>query len=269
MAGQRHMQPFAQFSADRLASIRAVLTDVDDTLTEGARLPAAAYAAVERLSSAGCLVVPVTAAPAGWCDMMCRMWPVAAVIGENGGLCFRHDPRSGATERRYWLPLAERRRDGERLAVLGAQVRVVVPGSEPAADQPWRETTLAFQNPGPPVADRIAAELAAAGARSVTNSLWVLGWFADFDKLAMARRIMAQLFDIDIDRDRDAVLYVGDSLNDEPMFGHFPNSVGVATVRNYLDQMATPPRWVTKGGGGAGFVEVADALLGWRRDRGG
>jgi len=46
------------------------------------------------------------------------------------------------------------------------------------------------------------------------------------------------------------------------MFGHFPNSIGVATVRNYLDRLATPPKWVTKGGGGAGFVEVADVLLG-------
>ena len=33
------MRPFEQFPADRLAAIRFVLTDVDDTLTEGARLP--------------------------------------------------------------------------------------------------------------------------------------------------------------------------------------------------------------------------------------
>ncbi len=43
------MQPFAQFPAARLGSIRFVLTDVDDTLTDGARLPAAAYDALERL----------------------------------------------------------------------------------------------------------------------------------------------------------------------------------------------------------------------------
>jgi hypothetical protein len=45
------------------------------------------------------------------------------------------------------------------------------------------------------------------------------------------------------------------------MFGFFPNSVGVATVRNYVARMATPPQWVTNGGGGSGFVEIADALL--------
>jgi HAD superfamily hydrolase (TIGR01484 family) len=263
------MQPFEQFPAERLAAIRFVLTDVDDTLTEGARLSAATYDAIERLRDAGYRVIPITAAPAGWCDLMCRMWPVAAVIGENGGLCFRHDATTGLTERRYWAPEIERRRDAERLAELALQVRARVSGSELSADQRWRETTLAFHNPGPPVSDRIAVELAAAGARSVTNSIWVLGWLADFDKLAMVRRIMAELFAADIGRNRDAFLFVGDSLNDEPMFGHFPNSVGVATVRNYLDRMTTTPQWVTKGGGGAGFVEVADALLGRREDRGG
>ncbi len=95
----------------------------------------------------------------------------------------------------------------------------------------------------------------------MVNSLWVLGWFGDFDKLAMIRRMMKELFASDVEGDRDAFIYVGDSLNDEPMFGFFPNSVGVATVRHYLGRMTAPPNWVTEGDGGSGFVEVADALL--------
>src|SRR5438132_4832154 len=96
------MKPFIEFPAALSSKIRFVLTDVDDTLTDGPRLPAAAYLAMERLSDAGITVVPVTAAPAGWCDLMARMWPVGAVIGENGGLCFHRDRASGATLRRYW-----------------------------------------------------------------------------------------------------------------------------------------------------------------------
>jgi HAD superfamily hydrolase (TIGR01484 family) len=255
------MQPFTQFPPTRLGTIRFVLSDVDDTLTDGARLSAAAYDALERLRDAGFRVIPITAAPAGWCDLISRMWPVAAVIGENGGLCFRYDPAAEATERRYWGSQAERRRDRRRLAALGARIRRLVPASEPAPDQAYRETTLAFCNPGLPASKQIVAHLAAAGARTVVNSLWVLGWFAGFDKLAMARRMLAELFAIDIEHDRDAFIYVGDSLNDESMFGFFPNSVGVATVRRCVDRMVTPPQWVTRGGGGGGFVEVADALL--------
>jgi HAD superfamily hydrolase (TIGR01484 family) len=258
------MQPFARFPVARLGAIRFVLTDVDDTLTDGAGLPAAAYDALERLRDAGFQVIPITAAPAGWCDLMCRMWPVAAVIGENGGLCYRHDRVSGETERHFWASATDRRRDRERLAEWGAKIQTLVPGAALAADQSYRESTLAFRHAAPPVSERIVAELKVAGARTVVNSLWVLGWFGGFDKLSMTRRMLRELFATDLERDREAFIYVGDSLNDEPMFGVVPNSVGVATVRRYVDRMTTPPQWVTRDGGGSGFVEVADALLGRR-----
>ena len=45
------------------------------------------------------------------------------------------------------------------------------------------------------------------------------------------------------------------------MFAFFPNSVGVANVRPFLDRIATPPAYVTQREAGAGFVELADALL--------
>jgi HAD superfamily hydrolase (TIGR01484 family) len=255
------MQPFAQFPRLGLSQIRWVLTDVDDTLTVGARLPAATYHAIERLHEAGYPVIPITAASAGWCDLMCRMWPIAAVIGENGGLCFRYDSAAGMTERHYWLSDGERRRDRGRLDEVAERIRVHLPAAELSSDQRWREVTLAFRNPGEPGGQRIVEQLTGAGARATINSTWVLGWFGGFDKLAMTRLMMTELFSVDIERDGDRFIYVGDSMNDEPMFGFFPNSVGVATVRQYTRRMTTPPCWVTNSGGGRGFVEIADALL--------
>jgi HAD superfamily hydrolase (TIGR01484 family) len=255
------LTPFAEFPEAVARRICFVLTDVDDTLTDGPRLPAATYRAVERLDEAGITVIPVTAAPAGWCDLICRMWPVGAVIGENGGLCFRHDRASGITERRYWAETAERLAARAKLMGLGAEILRLMPGSELAHDQRYRETTLAFRMTDPVLSAKIMAHLDSSGARTTANSLWVLGWFGEFDKLAMAHRIMRELFATDIERDAEACLYVGDSLNDAPMFGFFAHSVGVSTVHHYLDRLATPPKWVTQGAGGAGFVEVAEKLL--------
>jgi hypothetical protein len=73
-------------SHSTFAGVRFVLTDMDDTLTYRGRLSARTYDASERLQAGGVKVIPVTAAPAGWCDQMARMWPVDGVIGENGGL---------------------------------------------------------------------------------------------------------------------------------------------------------------------------------------
>src|SRR5437016_14325003 len=228
------MKPFIEFPAALSSKIRFVLTDVDATLTDGPCLPAAAYLAVERLRDAGITVIPVTAAPAGWCDLMARMWPVGAVIGENGGICFRHDRAAGLIERHYWADPSKRAEAAGRLAALGADIAAALPGVEIAHDQRYREVTLAFRSRDAAQSEEILARLRAAGARATVNSIWVLGWFGDFDKLAMTRRTLAELFATDIDRDAERCLYIGDSLNDAPMFGFFPYSVAVATVRHYV-----------------------------------
>lgn len=255
------MQPLERFDDSLRRQIRFVLSDVDDTLTDGPQLPAGAYQAIARLEAAGITVIPVTAAPAGWCDLMARMWPVGAVIGENGGLCFRHDRKTGETLRCYWAEAEERAASAARLAALAAEIVAALAPAEIAHDQRYRETTLAFRNRDPAGAAAIQSRLAAAGAKTTLNSIWVLAWFGDFDKLAMARRMMAELFATDVDRHPETCLYIGDSLNDAPMFAHFRNSVGVSSVRRYADRLPALPRWITRGAGGAGFVEMADALL--------
>ena len=45
------------------------------------------------------------------------------------------------------------------------------------------------------------------------------------------------------------------------MFGYFPNAVGVANVTDFEGLLEYRPRWVTAARSGAGFVELARALL--------
>lgn len=96
------MQPLSLAPADTFSSVRFLLTDMDETLTHHGRLSARTYTALERLQAGGIRVIPVTAAPAGWCDQMARMWPVDGVIAENGGLFIRRGPDGHGVERRYW-----------------------------------------------------------------------------------------------------------------------------------------------------------------------
>jgi HAD superfamily hydrolase (TIGR01484 family) len=101
-------QPVAQFPGAERKRIRAVLTDIDDTLTLSGRLPAIAYAAMERLKAAGLIVIPVTGRPAGWCDLVARQWPVDGVVGENGAFYFRYDDEINRMTRCYAKTAAER-----------------------------------------------------------------------------------------------------------------------------------------------------------------
>jgi hydroxymethylpyrimidine pyrophosphatase-like HAD family hydrolase len=54
---------------------------------------------------------------------------------------------------------------------------------------------------------------------------------------------------------------VGDSTNDQRMFGYFPLSVGVANLLRFAAQLEVWPRYLTAGERGAGFAEVAERLL--------
>lgn len=261
------MPPLTHAAEREFSRVRFVLTDMDETLTFRGRLGAATYEALERLQRAGVKVIPVTAAPAGWCDQMARMWPVDGVIGENGGLYFQRDAGGHGLARHFWHDETARPAISRELARIGEHIRARLPSTIFADDQPFRLTSLAFAQPAEAEARAALVDaLREAGVAATVNNLWVLGWIGDYDKLAMARRVLAQHYGLDIAADNEAVVYIGDSTNDAPMFGFFRHSVGVSTVTRYLDEIPTPPAWITDGPGGSGFVEAADAVLRARGD---
>lgn len=261
------MRPLAEFPVEARGRIRGVFTDIDDTLTTHGRLFAAAYGALERLQRAGFLVVPVTGRPAGWCDHIARMWPVDAVVGENGAFWFRHDAKAGGLVKRYVVPDEERLKRGRKLLDIAAKVLAEVPGCALASDQRYREADIAidFREDVPELprgeVARIVEIMQKEGLTAKVSSIHVNGWFGGYDKLSTTRQMMKEDFDIDLDRDREMFVFAGDSPNDQPMFAYFPNAVGVANVLQMADLMSDFPKWITPSAGAAGFAELADALI--------
>ena len=261
------MKPLAEFPVEDRVRIRGVLTDIDDTITSHGRLFAASFTALERLQNAGLLVIPVTGRPAGWCDHIARMWPVDAVVGENGAFWFRHDSKVGKLVKRYVVSEMERTRRTEQLKKIGKKILAEVPGCAIASDQAYREADLAidFREDVPELqreaVNRIVQVMEAEGLTAKVSSIHVNGWFGDYDKLSTTRLMMKEDFDIDLDRDRDQFVFAGDSPNDQPMFAFFPNAVGVANVLQMADLMTDFPQWITPSAGAAGFAELADALI--------
>lgn len=258
------LEPLETASPSVFRDVDLVLTDMDDTLTRQGRLAAQTYSALERLQLAGVRIIPVTAAPAGWCDQMALMWPVTAVIGENGGFAFQ---RVGSgVHRIFWHSGPAASAFNSLVSETARQIRAAVPDAELADDQPFRLTSIAFKRPASRgAAAAIARELEALRFSVTINSIWVLGWQGDYDKLSAARRFLPQIAGADVDADRDRIAFAGDSANDAPMFAHFPKSVGVSTVVEHLPDIRVKPSWITRGGGGEGFVELADAILAAKR----
>jgi len=261
------MRPLREFPLEALRRVRFVLCDIDDTLTDGGRLSASAYGALERLHDAGYHVVPVTGRPAGWCDLIARFWPVDAVVGENGAFWFAYERAQRRMLRSFWRTPEQRAEDRRALNALCERILAEVPGAAVAADQAYREADLAIdfrEDTGPLSADEVQTIVElfeAAGACAKVSSIHVNGWFGDYDKLAMTRRLLDERFGLDLVAAGEQILFVGDSPNDAPMFAHFQHAVGVANVRDFAGRLPAEPAWITKGRGGKGFVELVAALL--------
>ena len=257
------MKPLAELRDPQ--RIRGLLFDIDDTLTTEGRLTAEAYGAMECLKRAGKLLVPVTGRPAGWCDHIARMWPVDAVVGENGAFYFCSV--QGKLHKKFQDTDQVRARNRSRLEAIGARILEQVPGCALAADQAYRETDLAIDFcedvPALPLeaAEHIARLMREAGLTAKISSIHVNGWFGGYDKLATTRQLFAEQFSIDLDAANAELAFVGDSPNDAPMFAYFDNSVGVANVARFAGRLEAEPKYVTRGFAGAGFAELAARLV--------
>lgn len=261
------MQPLTELPDTLGERIRAILFDIDDTITLNGALPARAYLAIEQLHEAGYITIPITGRPAGWCDLIARLWPIDGVVGENGAFYFRHDADRGHMEKSYWYDDTTFRCNREKLDRIAAKILARIPNARLAGDQSYREADLAIDicEDIPPLStaevDHILAIFEQHGATAKLSSIHVNGWFGDYDKCSMALRMLKSLWGYTPEQAKQCVMYVGDSPNDAPMFGFFPYSIGVANIHRFADQLTHAPRWVTEQPGGLGFAELADRLL--------
>jgi HAD superfamily hydrolase (TIGR01484 family) len=258
------MKPLSELrGASRL---RGLLFDIDDTLTTGGRLTAEAYGALERWQASGRNAVAVTGRPAGWCDHIARMWPVDAVVGENGAFYFRY--HAGRLIKRYQDDEPVRAAKRARLGAIAERILAAVPGCALSADQAYRETDLAIDFcedvPALPLeqAERIAAMMREAGLTAKISSIHVNGWFGGYDKLGMAKTLFAEQFAVRLDDANGEYAFIGDSPNDAPMFAYFANSIGVANVSRFAGHLPAAPKFVARKEAGAGFAEAVSHLLG-------
>ncbi len=259
-----------QFDREAARGFEGIFFDIDDTFTTGGKIPASAFSALWDLKQSGLKLVPITGRPAGWCDHIARMWPVDAVVGENGAFYFWLDAKAGKLKRRYMDPEPVRRERRVRLRRIEADILRSVPGAAVASDQMYREADLAidFCEDVPPLdwpaIERICEIFRQHGATWKVSSIHVNGWYGDYDKLRMTCLMAAELWGMDLDADRGRFLFCGDSPNDEPMFAFFPWSVGVHNVLRFVDRMRHLPAYVTACEGGEGFAEIARRVLSLR-----
>ncbi len=254
--------------------ITGVFTDIDDTLTTDGAITADALRALADIKAAGLQVIPITGRPVGWSEPFALSWPVDAIVAENGAVALLADkngrqPLSGGREqlsKRYQQDEATRRANYARMQQVAQRVLREVPGALLSQDSPGRETDIAidhseFVHLSPERIAQAVHIMQGEGMNTTVSSIHINGWYGAHNKLEGARWIVRELFGRALDAEMNNWVYVGDSTNDQLMFEAFPHSVGVANIRRFEAELSQKPRYITQGERGAGFAEVAAALL--------
>lgn len=259
------MKNISQFNRIDWPHLKYIFTDIDDTLTNDGQLPAEAYTSLWSLKKFGYHIIPVTGRPAGWCEMICRFWPVSGVIGENGAFYFRYENQ----KMKRWFAQSEQERinNQKKLQIISSEIQKQIPNSAISSDQFCRLSDLAidFCEDIPPLSKNeihhIVEIFQQHGATAKVSSIHVNGWFGDYNKVSTTEYFLENELHIPKNKMYEQCLFVGDSPNDEPMFEKFKLSFGVANIIDFSNQLKFKPLYVTNEKGGYGFSEICKKLI--------
>jgi HAD superfamily hydrolase (TIGR01484 family) len=242
-------------SHNALSQIRLIATDMDGTLTVGEKFTPELFQALQQLQAAQIDVMIVTGRSAGWVSAINHYFPVFGAICENGGRFYRGETAE------FLVDLPDIAAHRAQLARMFAQLQQRFPAICESSDNAFRLTDWTFD-----IADLDVAEL-----QTMTQICADAGWGFTYstvqchikpiaqDKAQGLQRVLQQHFP---QLSRQQVLTVGDSPNDVSLFdpAMFPNSVGVANVLRYTEQLAHLPCFVTRSAEGKGFCELSDTI---------
>lgn len=249
--------------SDLQGPVRALFTDLDGTMVTDGWLSPSSHGALDSLFAAKLPVVLVTGRPAGWGHALASLFPFAAVITENGGVTFV--PGDRGLRKVLALPEAELSNWRVTMRRAAADIAGLFPGARLSVDSAYREFDLAIdwnEDAGlsPDTADRIVDFLLERGLAASRSSVHVNYGPPGVDKWFACKRILKECFS-EIAAPYDDVVYVGDSLNDAPVFAALAKSVGVANVSDRWEDLPHKPGYITPSKEGQGFCELVERLL--------
>jgi len=240
-----------------------LFADIDETITESGRIQSATIAAFERLQAGGIKTGLLTGRPAGWANCLIQYFPVDIILSENGALGFN---RRGGEIHTWRHPKTVPINSDEGRAFV-VDVQQQFPTAIFSNDNDYRLFDFAVEitatreaDPGFSF-DSLCEFVSAREWQVKESSIHFNIWKGAYDKLEGLGRFLAAE-GIDPDDVQAHGIFIGDSPNDEPLFGWFEQSFGVAGVAKYLPNLTQKPTHVLKNDEGEGFRELVSMILG-------
>lgn len=262
-----YCQPLNSFQLEKARLLQGLFFDIDGTFTYQNKIIPSTYQTLWNLKASGLRLAAITGRSAGWCDHMARLWPVDAVIGENGGFYFCIEHNHQILVKRFLDDEDTRAMQRRQLKGILQEILHEVPGASSASDQPYRETDLGidYSEDVPRLSDtdvaRIKDIFEKYEAKAAVSSIHINGHLGKHDKLSTTLLMAREVWGLDLETEPSCFAFCGDSANDEPMFRHFPLSFGVRNIEKFYGRMNYLPAFLAEKEGGQGFQEIAETIL--------
>lgn len=240
------------------SQIRLIATDMDGTLTTSGKFTRELMQAFYDLNAVGIKVIIVTGRSAGWVSGIAHYLPISGAIAENGGLFYpaNNDTPISLTE------IEDINAHRQSLAEVFSHIKNQFRQIRESDDNRFRITDWTFD----------VAKLTPNELTNIKETCHELGWGFTYstvqchikpleqDKANGLLQVMTKHLERVYTPHK--VITVGDSPNDETLFNQekFPNSVGVANVREYADRLQYQPTYITSGSEGQGFCELTNLI---------
>ncbi|MDR9827799.1 HAD-IIB family hydrolase [Vibrio sp. FNV 38] len=245
-------------------TVNWILTDVDDTLTCDGHLPPETLIALQSLRDAGKKIIAVTGACAGWGDHIAQLWPVDAVLAENGAVIM--EKKHGHLLRYGLSSMTDLNESQILLKQQIADILCDYPDLCLTLDQAYRVCEVAIdigQNRAPvksSIINEVVAKIHQLGANATASSIHINAWYGKHSKRITAEYYLRQQ-GLSSEEIQAQCCYVGDSMNDAEMFGWLRYTVGVANIAKVWERLPHKPVVVMSKPGGYGFAEFSHKLL--------
>ena len=250
------LTPLSQaIQGNALDKIRLIATDIDGTLTQNGKFTTDLFQALFKLKQVKIPVILITGRSAGWVQALKNYLPVTGAIAENGGLYYPFE----SDHPEFLISLNSRSQHRENLATAFQILKVQYPHLQASADNPFRFTDWTFD----------IQNISLSEIQLLTELCTELGWGFTYstvqghikpknqDKATGLLKVIQQYWS---ELNPEQILTIGDSPNDQTLFNSelFPQSIGVANILEYSDQLTHKPRYITAGSEVEGFCEIVN-----------
>ncbi|MGB3402888.1 MAG: HAD family hydrolase [Microcoleaceae cyanobacterium] len=240
------------------SNIRLVATDVDGTLTQNDKFTPELIQAIHQLAKINIDVLLITGRSAGWVQALNTYFPVAGAIAENGGIFY---PKN-QSQPDYLTSINNPDQHRQKLADMFQSLTVDFPNLQAATDNPFRLTDWTFDVAGLDLEtiQILAKRSSAQGFGFTYSTVQCHIKPRSQDKATGLKQVLSQYFP---QLSPEQIMTIGDSPNDESLFDQklFPQSVGVANLLKYTEQLTHKPTFITTQPEVAGFCELVEILV--------